>query len=451
MIQRIDFRRILCEANRSMEFTRQTRYNALMRQKLKNIYHLVVAICAATWFGYPAHKFTVIGVTGTDGKTTTANLIAHILKEAGEQVCIVSTIGAVINEKFLDTGLHFTTPSAWKVQQLFYNALRNNRFADKKEKNFMVLEVTSHALDQNRVYSVDFAIGVLTNVTHEHLDYHKSYKNYIRTKAKLLQRSKKAILNKDDDSFSLITQGRWQMENKSYTTYGIKNNADITPEKFPFKTNLFGQFNQYNALAAIAVCKALGIDDKKILTALLTFSPPKGRQEIVYEGGFTVMVDFAHTPNSFEVLLSSIKKERKGRLIHVFGSAGQRDKSKRGSMGEVSSRFSDMIVLTAEDPRKEKVQDIIDEIILGIRNSEFKVQDFDDETGNYLKKQPGKYIIKIPNRKKAIEFAISQAKKGDFVLLTGKGHEQSINYGRGEEPWDEKTVALAALKKIHAK
>lgn len=422
-----------------------------MWQRLKNIYHLGVAMGAAVWFGYPAHKFTVIGVTGTDGKTTTANLIAHILKEAGEQVCVVSTIGAVINEQFLDMGLHFTTPSAWKVQELFYKALHNNRFADKKEKNFMVLEVTSHALDQNRVYGVDFAIGVLTNVTHEHLDYHKSYKNYVHTKAKLLQRSKTAILNKDDDSFSLITQGRWQMENKSYTTYGIKNNADITPEKFPFKTNLFGQFNQYNALAAIAVCKAVGIDDKKILVSLLTFSPPKGRQEIVYDDDFTVMVDFAHTPNSFEMLLSALRKKIKGRIIHVFGSAGQRDKSKRAPMGEMSAKFADMIVLTAEDSRTESIDDINNDIIVGIRNSEFAIRHFDDETVTYLKKKPGKYIVTIPDRKKAIEFAISQAKKGDFVTLTGKGHEQSMNYGNGEEPWDEKTVALNAIKKRNAK
>ncbi len=395
-----------------------------MWQKTKNVYHLLVAFVANTWFNFPGKKLTVIGITGTDGKTTTVNLIYHILHEAKLNVSVISTVGATIHGKTLPLGFHVTTPSSIKLIKFLKQAV-DNLHAEKQ--NYLVLEVTSHSLDQHRVWGIPFTVGGITNVTHEHLDYHKTYKNYVKTKAKLLQRAKTAIVNVDDASFTLLKP---LLENKKYVTYGIKNKADITPKTFPFKTNLPGEYNKYNILLAAAVCKQLGVSDEKIKKAIATYSPPIGRTEIVYNKDFTVMIDFAHTPNAFEQLLPAIKPQVTGRLIHVFGSAGLRDAKKRPLMGKASGEYADIIVLTAEDPRSESVEDIMAQIESGI-----------DE-----KRKKEIQIIKVPRREDAIEKAISLAKKGDFVLLTGKAHEKSMNYGHGEEPWSEHEAVKKAVE-----
>lgn len=375
-----------------------------MWQKIKNIYHLCNALMANVWYGFPSKKLTVIGVTGTDGKTTTTNIIYHILKTADKDVSMISTVGANINGQAYGIGFHVTTPSPWQIQSFL-----------SKARGYLVLEVTSHALDQNRVFGVDFAIGVLTNVTNEHLDYHKTYENYVKTKAKLLQAAKVAIVNRDDESFKVIKS--------KVITYGIKQGA-ITPKSFPFKTKLFGEYNKYNILAAVAVCKNIGLSDSQIKKGIETFTLPIGRAEIVHEDNFTVMIDFAHTPNAFAKLLPEIKKQIKGKLIHVFGAAGKRDASKRPLMGEISSEYADVVILTSEDPRNEPVEKIMDEIESGMK----------------------KKVVKIANRQEAITAAIKMAKKGDFVLLTGKSHEQSMNYGNGEEPWSEHEAVEKALR-----
>ncbi len=377
-----------------------------MWQSLKNIYHLAMAVVANLWFGFPSKKLTVIGVTGTDGKTTTVNLIYHILKTAGKQVSMISSVGAVINSKNYETGFHVTTPSSWKLQKFI-----------KKAEGYLVLEVTSHALDQYRVWGIDFAIGVLTNVTNEHLDYHKTWEQYVKVKSKLLKNAKIAIVNKDDNSYGVISNFQFPISNK-LITYGLKN--------FSFKTKLMGEFNKYNILAAAAAAKTLGIKDQVIKKAIASFQLPIGRMEVVYNGAFMVIIDFAHTPNALEQALSTVKKNVSGRLIHIFGSAGERDFQKRPEMGRVSSKYADIIILTAEDPRSESVDKIIEEIESGIKKSG---------------------VLRVQNRQEAINTAIKMAKKGDVVLLTGKGHEQSMNYGRGEEPWSEHEAVKQALKK----
>lgn len=388
-----------------------------MWQRIKNLYHLVIAVFANFWFGFPSKNIFVIGVTGTDGKTTTASLIYHILSSSGEKVALISTIGAYIGDKQYDVGFHVTTPSSFQLQKYI-----------KKAKNsgckYLVLEVTSHALDQYRVAGIKFDIGVLTNVSHEHLDYHKTYDRYVATKLRLLESAKVAVVNQDDESYEIISKRKTTTQN--LITYGIKYKSNVTPKSFPFKTKLFGEFNKYNCLAGIAVCREIGISDNKIRKAIESFQPPQGRQEIVFDRDFKVMIDFAHTPNAFEQLLPSIKKNTQGRLIHVFGAAGERDRSKRPLMGEAASKFDDIIVLTAEDPRSESVEKIINEIASGF----VKVQHY-----------------KIPDRKRAIEFAISIAQKGDTILLSGKSHEKSINLGQGEEPWDEFEVVRLAIRK----
>lgn len=387
-----------------------------MWQASKNIYHLIMAFLANIWFSFPSKKLTVIGVTGTDGKTTTVGLIYHILHNSGMTVSMVSTVGAIINGEKYDVGFHVTTPSPWKLQS-FINKATENPAARK----FLVLEVTSHALDQYRVWGVDFTVGVLTNVTHEHLDYHKTWERYVKAKARLLKRSKIALVNKDDESFKLIS-------NLKCTTYG-KEEADITFSKFNFQTKLIGEFNKYNILAAVAACRALGISDQDIKAGIKTFTPPIGRQEIVHEGEFMVMIDFAHTPNAFEKILPEIKNITKGRIIHVFGAAGKRDGTKRPLMGETSAKYAQIIVLTAEDPRGEDVNAINSQIMQGVQKS---------------KNNPETYSI--VNRKQAVAFAIGLAKQGDTVFLTGKSHEQSMNYRGSEEPWSEYEAVESGLK-----
>lgn len=399
-----------------------------MWQGIKNIYHLGVAVLANIFYGFPSQKLRVIGVTGTDGKTTTTSLIYHILSSAGFNASMVTSVGAVIGGKNYDVGFHVTTPSSFGVQKFIKKAANSG-------SKFLVLETTSHALDQFRVFGIKFAVGVLTNVTHEHLDYHKTYENYVKTKAKLLKMAKIAVVNRDDESYVLLNakfkmqNSKLQLKTQKFVTYGVKNGADITPGNFPFKTSLIGEFNKYNILAAVSACKALGIPDDAIRKGIESFVPPLGREDIVYQKDFKVMIDFAHTPNAFDQILSAIRPSIKRRLIHVFGSAGQRDTSKRPLMGEASSKYADIIILTSEDPRSESVEKITEEIESGIMNHELK-----------------KTVLRIPDRKKAIETAIKMAEKGDFILITGKSHEKSMNYGHGEVSWDEYEVVKEGLR-----
>ena len=415
-----------------------------MWQNFKNVYHLFQAVGAITLNGFPSKDLVVIGVTGTDGKTTTASLIYHILRTAGEKAALISTVGAVINDKVYDVGFHVTTPSSFAVQSYI-------RKAKKAGVKYLVLEATSHALDQHRVTGIHFDVSVVTNISKEHLDYHKTYDKYVAAKARLFKKANVSVFNKDDRSFeklkkivfpSLNTRDLRHRE-KKFVTYGLKRDADINPHIFTFTTKLVGRFNLYNCLAAIAVLRQMHVSDDVIRKGLATYRAPAGRQEIVYNKDFMVINDFAHTPASFAGILPEVKQMAKGRLIHVFGSAGKRDKYKRPEMGKISAEYSDVIVLTAEDPRDEPVEKIMGEIGGGISNVKYQISNIQDH--EKLEKNK-KYVFKIPDRKEAIGFAISIARKGDVVLMTGKGHEKSMNYGKGEEEWDETKVALEALE-----
>lgn len=407
-----------------------------MWQGAKNVYHLFQGILALFLYRFPGRGMTIIGVTGTDGKTTTANLIYHMLQSSGEKTAIVSTTGAIINGRESALGFHVTTPGRFQVQAYLQKA-------KKAKVKYVVLEVTSHSLDQHRVYGIPFQIGVITNVNREHLDYHKTYERYLHAKAKLLRKAKIAILNKDDGSYIKIKKHELKNQEKRVITYGLKKDSDVNIHSFPFKTKLIGKFNIYNCLAAISVARELHISDEIIRKAILTFTPPVGRQEIVYDKQFTVINDFAHTSQSFAQVLPEIKKITKQRLIHVFGSAGKRDAFKRPEMGKISSEYADVIVLTSEDPRSESIEKINSEILKGVKKEKFTIQ---SSTDNTIINKKGKYIFQIPDRKEAIAFAITMADNGDVVLLTGKGHERSINYGRGEQPWNETEIALSAIR-----
>lgn len=402
-----------------------------MFQKIKNMYHLAMAIMANIWYGFPSRKLTVVGVTGTDGKTTTVSLIYDILKASGIKASMISSVGAVINGKDYSLPFHVTTPSPFALQKFIKMITKR---ASSNGKKFLVLEVTSHSLDQFRVFGINFEVGVITNVSHEHLDYHKNYKEYVQTKLKLLQKSKDAVVNKDDKSYKIIMP---QLKNvtgkKPYrtVTYGLTKAADVNPENFEFKSNMLGEFNRYNILAAVTSAKLLGIKSTQIKKAIAEFELPLGRQDVVYDKDFQVMIDFAHTPNSFREILRVLRPQVSGKIIHVFGSAGERDKAKRPDMGKFSSEYADVMVITAEDPRIEDIEEITNDILSGIKDLDLKI-----EKGS---------IVKIPDRQKAITIAIGMAKENDLVLITGKGHEKSMNLGEGEVSWDEYKAVKKAL------
>jgi len=409
-----------------------------MWQRTKNIYHLNQAIVANILYGFPSRGMKIIGVTGTDGKTTTANLIYHILHESGEKAAVISSVGATIDGEKFDLAFHVTTPGRFDVQSYL-------KKAKKAGVKYIVLEVTSHALDQHRIHGVHVDVGVVTNITREHLDYHKTYDKYVAAKAKLLKKAQVAIVNKDDHSYLLLKKFHLKNHNNKIITYGLKKDSDVNPHVFSFETKLLGQFNKYNCLAAISVLQSLHISDAAIRKGLLSFKPPVGRQEIVYNKDFVVINDFAHTPNSFSVILPEAKRLTKNRLIHVFGSAAKRDIFKRPEMGKISAKYSDIMILTSEDPRDEPIEQIFANIESGFKNSKFEFQNF-EQYQDKNSQNGQKVFFKIPDRKEAIRFAIKLAKKGDIVLLTGKGHEKSINYGKGEEPWDETQTAKEAVK-----
>lgn len=411
-----------------------------MWQRTKNIYHLQQAIIANIIYGFPSRGMKIIGVTGTDGKTTTANLIYHILHVAGEKAAIISSVGAVIDGKKFDLAFHVTTPGRFAVQSYI-------KKAKKAGVKYIVLEVTSHALDQYRIQGIHIDIGVITNITREHLDYHKTYEKYAHAKARLLKKAKVAVLNKDDHSYLLLKKKEMRHYAGKLITYGMKKDSEVNPHRFPFQTKLLGQFNKYNCLAAISVVQNMHISDTAIRKALLSFVPPLGRQEIVYNKDFMVINDFAHTPNSFSVILPEARRLTSNRLIHVFGSAAKRDKYKRPEMGQISAKYSDIIILTSEDPRDEGPESIMHDILAGIAVDKFEVLEGGNINEHAVDIKSGKrYIVKIPDRKEAIQFAVGLAKKGDVVLMTGKGHEKSINYGKGEEPWDETLAAKEAVQ-----
>lgn len=389
-----------------------------MIRLIKTIYHLVVAIFSVVWFGFPARQLTVIGVTGTDGKTTTTTLLYEILKAAGYKTSMITSVTAVIGGKTYDTGFHVTTPNAYWIQKYLREAVTHG-------DTHMVLEVTSHGLAQHRVFGTPFAVGVITNVTHEHLDWHKTFDQYLKTKVSLLTRARIAVVNRDEAEVYNKVMPR--IRRKKVITYGIRRDAQITHKTFPFTTSLPGTFNRYNCLAAIAAATALDIPAKIIREAIAAFSGVIGRMEVVVKSPFQVIVDFAHTPNAIDKALRTARSLTKKRLIHVFGSAGLRDVTKRPLMGRASSKYADVIVLTEEDYRTESVEKIMDAIKSGIdgRNEVYRYAD----------------------RSQAIAYALSIASPDDLVIITGKGHEQSLCRGKKEYPWSDQEAVKRVLQK----
>jgi UDP-N-acetylmuramoyl-L-alanyl-D-glutamate--2,6-diaminopimelate ligase len=411
---------------------------------------LALAHLSAAFYGFPARQLTVIGVTGTDGKTTTCNLIYQILLAAGLRAGVVSTVNAVIGNEILDTGFHVTTPEAPDVQRYL------NRMVIAGLTH-VVLESTSHGLAQHRVTGCEFDIGVVTNITHEHLDYHGSYEGYRAAKARLftdlaLTRQKAqgnprlGILNRDDASYEylhLVTP-------VSTLAYGLGRGADVWAEEIEYRPegtrftaigpgfrqkiecNLVGDFNISNCLAAISTTVVgLGVDPTTAAGGIRALQGVPGRMESIQLGqDFTAIVDFAHTPNALRVALQTARKLTGGKLIAVFGSAGLRDRAKRRMMAEVSVGLADFTILTAEDPRTESLDEILAEMAVAA-------------SGNGGLE--GVNFLRVPDRGEAIRRAVMLAQPGDLVVACGKGHEQSMCFGTTEYAWDDRTAMKAAL------
>jgi UDP-N-acetylmuramoyl-L-alanyl-D-glutamate--2,6-diaminopimelate ligase len=411
-----------------------------------------LAHIAADFYGRPADKLTLIGVTGTDGKTTTTNLIYHILKAAGHKVGMISTVNAVIGEEELDTGFHVTTPEAYDVQRYLAEMVAAGL-------THAVLETTSHGLDQLRVIPEDFTIAVVTNITHEHLNDHgDSYENYRAAKARLFfglrepynraeYRLKAAVLNADDPrSFDFLFNGVTvdkivygiggdagvRASQMRYSPRGLTFRAEGPGFDFTVDSHLIGAYNVSNILAAIgATVVGLGVAPGAAKAGIAALPGVPGRMEYIDLGQpFIAMVDFAHTPNSLKVTLEAAREIANGRVIAVFGSAGLRDRLKRRMMAETSAQYADITILTAEDPRTESLESILDEMAAGAE-SQGAVE--------------GETYYRVADRGAAIRFALDLAQPGDIVLALGKGHEQSMCFGETEHLWDDRTAMGAAL------
>jgi len=410
-------------------------------QNFKNyFYHLPKSTLANIVCGFPAKKIKLVGVTGTDGKTTTTSLIHHLLNRTGVKAGLVTTISAKIGKKDWPTGLHTTSPEPFQLQK-FIRSMVNQKM------DYGVLEVTSHGLDQFRFLGCKFELAAITNVTHEHLDYHQTWKNYLKTKAKLLKSVNKfSIINADDRSYQPLLK---IINKNKIITYGLNKKSQVYAkdikmgssgyqftiveteerEEIKIKTNLLGEFNVYNCLAASALVRKIGLSWDEIKIGLSTFIGPMGRMELIKNKlGINLIIDFAHTPNALKEALKTarfIAKDKK--IVVVFGAAGLRDRTKRPMMGKYAAQLADEIVLTAEDPRTENLDEIIDQIASG----------FTQKTPHH----------RIPDRTQAITFAVKIAKPGDVVIICGKGHEQSMCFGTKETPWSDHRAVKQALEK----
>ena len=326
-----------------------------MIKRLKKIYHFITALASLAYYRFPAKKMIVIGITGTDGKTTTVHLISHILKTAKLPVSFVSSVEASIMGNSIDTGFHVTTPSAFQLQKLI-------RLALNAGTRYLVLEVTSHALDQFRNLGSSIDIALINNISHEHLDYHETLEKYRQAKAKILKGAEFAVLNRDDINFSYLKK---KVEHK-LITFSLKSKAKVNKIKYNKNPHLLGKYNKYNILATETIATILKISPNIIKKAIETFPGVIGRlEQVKNKKNLKIYIDFAHKINALDNVLSTVKKITPKKLIAVFGSAGLRDRTKRPFMGEVAAKSADYIVLTAEDPRTEDVRDIIDELAEG--------------------------------------------------------------------------------------
>lgn len=406
--------------------------------------HSLESDFSALRYGKPAKKMRFIGVTGTNGKTTTSFMIYKMLHEAGINTGLMTTVANGYGDHIVAQSAHMTTAGASTIQ-------RKLKEMKKAGVSWVVLETTSHALVQNRVKNIPYEIAVLTNVSHEHLDYHKTFDKYVKAKTKLFKIADRygirtGVVNADDK-----TAATFEHSIENYVTYGLKKgmlkakNVKLYPtystftavcdrDEYDITCNIPGEFNISNALAAISVGRLIGLSKEQIEVGIASLKSVEGRMNTINIGQrFSVINDFAHTPDAFEKLLPTVRNSTKGKLVVVFGSAGRRDEKKRAIQGMIAGKYADEVIITEEDDRDVDGNIIMKEIARGAMK---------------LGKKPKKDLFLILDRKKAIEFAMTRvSREKDTVLLLGKGHEKTIERKDKTISWNETEVAKEAIRK----
>ena len=392
-----------------------------------------MSLMCSNFFGNPASKIKLIGITGTNGKTTTAFLIKNMLDKMGKKSGLIGTVKNIIGDKEYAASL--TTPESFELHSLF-NEMVNAGC------EYCVMEVSSQALAQYRVAGLHFSAGIFTNLTQDHLDYHGSFENYAQAKSMLFTQSDVCILNLDDEySMSMMRNSDGRM-----VTYSVdQDESDYTAKYIRYKNDgieyelvtmgyvervkvgIPGEFTVYNSMAAAVTLIEMGFDFSKVLYALSLSEGVKGRIEVVpTDTDYTVIIDYAHSPDGLENIISSLRKIAKARIITVFGCGGDRDKTKRPIMGEIAAKLSDVIVVTSDNPRTEEPEAIIEDILAGIKGSKVKK------------------IVKV-DRTHGIAAAMNEAQKDDIVLLAGKGHETYQIFGTEKIHYDEREIVRGIL------
>ena len=398
-----------------------------------------LSVVSANWFGNPARQMKLIGVTGTNGKTTTTNLIKKIIENCSNQkVGLIGTNQNMIGETVF--AAERTTPESYEIQKLF------RQMADEGCA-YVVMEVSSHALVLDRVYGVPFELGIFTNLTPDHLDFHHTMEEYGAAKAILFSNCRLGIINLDDSHAQAMTGAA---SCPVYTYSAEKDEADLVAKDIKFRADsvefialtigklqrielaIPGMFSVYNALAAIAAALNLGLELPEIAEALKECSGVMGRAEVVPTGrDFTVIIDYAHTPDALENIIRTVREVADGRVVTLFGCGGDRDKTKRPVMGKIAADLSDFVIVTSDNPRTEVPEEIISEILTGMTGTETP------------------YVV-IENRREAIGWAIGHAQENDVIILAGKGHETYQIFGKEKIHFDEREVVadfLASLEK----
>lgn len=395
--------------------------------------HEAYAVMSANFFGNPADKLKLVGVTGTNGKTSVTYMLKAIIESKGYKTGVIGTIQNLIGDRVIESTN--TTPDAYGLNKLFYEMVNEGC-------EYAIMEASSHALDQKRIYGLNFEIAAFTNLTQDHLDYHETMEKYFEAKRKLFGMCKNAVINLDDPygrelveklSCNVATYASVD-RSATFSANGINMKpdgieyemvGDYTIKRIKLRTG--GKFSVYNSLCAAVCARQLGFTFDEIAEALYGLDGVKGRAEVVATGrDFTVIIDYAHTPDGLENILSTFKELKRGRLVCLFGCGGDRDATKRPIMGSVASKLSDFVIVTSDNPRSEEPGDIIEDILEGMKNS----------------RTP--YVV-IENRIEAIKFAIHKAQKDDIIVLAGKGHEDYQILKTGKVHLDEREVIKEAL------
>lgn len=401
----------------------------MLLYRLKRPYHFLKTglwqgVRAELKYGFPARQLKVLAVTGTDGKTTSSTMLYEVLKAAGKKVALLSTVAAYIDDQQLETGLHVTTPDPTELHRLL-------RLMVNQGVEYVVLEVTSHGLYQYRTWGVHPYLAAITNLNHEHQDYHLNMDEYLKAKSLLFKEAQICVLNADDQSFNKLK--RWlHLSAERVVSY---SKEDRLPKviRDAIEDRFVEPYNQMNARLVVAAATALDITPYEIAAGISRFSGVPGRMnELPNDRHLRIVVDFAHTPQAVKAVLQTLSDQRgrkPGKLIAVYGSAGLRDWQKRPAMGRNGAEIADTVIFTAEDPRTEDVWAIIHQM--------------KQDLGEFHRK-----VISIADRRQAIEFALNQvAHPGDTVAFLGKGHEQSMCYGTTEYPWSDAEVIQETLSK----